>query len=43
MKDKKTELQTMLIKYARAGIPLTNAEKNLVKYLINKDNRFITK
>lgn len=35
MKDK-TELQKMLIKYARAGIPLTSAEKNLVKYLLNK-------
>lgn len=36
MKDKKTELQVMLIKYARAGIQLTPAEKNLVKYLLNK-------
>lgn len=23
-------------KYAKAGIPLTNAEKNLIKYLITK-------
>ena len=36
MKDKNTELQVMLAKYARAGIPLTTAEKNLVKYLLNK-------
>ena len=36
MKDKKTELQIMLAKYARAGIPLTTAEKNLIKYLITK-------
>lgn len=42
MKDKKTELTIMLVKYARAGIPLTTAEKNLVKYLLNKDNKKIT-
>ena len=36
MKDKKTELTVMLAKYARAGIPLTTAEKNLVKYLLSK-------
>ncbi len=36
MKDKKTELQVMLVKYARAGVPLTTAEKNLIKYLLNK-------
>ena len=43
MRDKKTELLTMLVKYARAGIPLTTAEKNLVKYLLSKDNKMITK
>jgi hypothetical protein len=43
MRDKKTELLTMLTKYARAGIPLTTAEKNLVKYLLSKDNKMITK
>ncbi len=37
--NKKTELQKMLVKYARAGIPLTTAEKNLVKYLLKKDNK----
>jgi len=42
MKDKKTELTQMLAKYARAGIPLTNAERSLVKYLLAKDNRMIT-
>jgi hypothetical protein len=36
MKDKKTELLTLLAKYARAGIPLTTAERNLVKYLLSK-------
>ena len=36
MKDKKTELQIMLAKYARAGIKLTPAERNLIKYLENK-------
>jgi hypothetical protein len=36
MKDKKTELLTLLAKYARAGIPLTPAERNLVKYLLGK-------
>lgn len=36
MKDKKTELAIMLAKYARAGIPLTPAERNLVKYLLSK-------
>jgi hypothetical protein len=36
MKDKKTELLTILARYARAGIPLTTAERNLVKYLLNK-------
>lgn len=36
MKDKKTELTLMLAKYARAGIPLTPAERNLVKYLLSK-------
>jgi len=36
MKDKKTELQVMLAKYARAGVPLTTAERNLIKYLLNK-------
>lgn len=39
MKNEKTELVKMLAKYARAGIPLTPAEKNLVKYLLNKDNK----
>ena len=39
MKDKKTELTKMLAKYAQAGIPLTTAEKNLVKYLLNKNNK----
>lgn len=43
MKDKKTELQKMLVKYARAGIPLTTAERNLIKYLLTKDNKTITK
>ena len=37
MKDKKTgELTKMLAKYARAGIKLTPAEKNLIKYLLSK-------
>lgn len=36
MKDKKTELLALLAKYARAGIPLTPAERNLVKYLLGK-------
>ena len=39
MKSQKTELTKMLVKYAQAGIPLTTAEKNLVKYLLNKDNK----
>jgi hypothetical protein len=36
MKDKKTELTKMLAKYAQAGIPLTPAERNLIKYLLSK-------
>jgi hypothetical protein len=36
MKDKKTELVKMLAKYAQAGIPLTPAERNLIKYLLSK-------
>ena len=29
----------MLKRYQNAGIQLTNAEKQLLKYLLNKDNK----